>query len=211
MAHLQRLFQSRIRNVAPIVANQRLGYLFPVRRALSDAIASEDRSVKLNELLEEHSRLLLQDKDDNDNDDASRARLREIRQTATEAHRVLEGLVPSLGLYAKFSNGAAQQPEEEKEENWTPQCNAVLEAWAQTVKAGTHKAIPQRAQFLLEQMVRPSVESFNRGEFDDNTKHETRNARLQLTHRSNQSQFSSAGRIVRSIFVEPIVSRSFKK
>lgn len=120
----------------------------------------------------------------------------EICQAAKEAHSLLEKMEPllastSLSVYSSYA-GQSNKSKVAKEEmqnqrrkeinvELTRRCDAALTAWARASRAGhgmtsrITRAIPQRAQFLLERMeasynfnettertVRPSVESHNR-------------------------------------------------
>ena len=127
---------------------------------------------------------------DSENPDVKQ--LREICQAAEHAHRLLEFMLPSLSSRRNLSppmdaiDQACNQIEEQGLYEYqdgidaTARCNAVLAVWAAASKAGHQvqarvtRSIPQRAQFLLEQMelsyrkqdstdiiVMPSVESYN--------------------------------------------------
>ncbi|EEC50514.1 predicted protein [Phaeodactylum tricornutum CCAP 1055/1] len=125
-----------------------------------------------------------------------RSHLREICLAAESAHNLLEQIEPlfsnsnltSYSIYGEefksdldvSDEEALRRPMKPYNTVLTQRCNAVLRAWARTSRAGQGintrltRAIPQRAQFLLEGMelsyengsdrlrtVLPTVESFN--------------------------------------------------
>jgi hypothetical protein len=125
--------------------------------------------------------------------------LKQICESAEQAHTLLGRIIPSLSaktnvaVASQFGKGGSSDSKEELsstaarrhyhsfDASATARCDAVLTAWARAARAGhmmqsrPTRAIPQRAQYLLEQMeasfvsqsvtettVRPSVESYNR-------------------------------------------------
>jgi len=164
--------------------------------ALGDRDLSEARAKLLDAWIQHQQKLLESFSSDGDIQQA-RSELKEICQAAKEANNLLEKLEPllastTLSFYSTYADGSSQntqvageemQNQRRKEINveLTRRCDAVLTAWARASRAGHRKttritrAIPQRAQFLLERMeasysinestertVRPSVESYNR-------------------------------------------------